>query len=273
MGDAATLPNGRRGVALALGGGAALGWAHIGVLRVLREEGITIGAVAGTSIGALAALCLAAGRLDVLEEVALGATRRRTLAYLDPHLARGAWLGGRRIARELEGHFAGVRLEALSIPIAIVAADLDTAEEIRLVAGAAISAVQASMALPGIFPPVRRDGRLLIDGGMVSNVPVAAARAIAPRLPIVAVDLMGDYAGHVGAIGARGPRTALGTVRSAFLMMMVRQQQLAARIDPAEVTITVPVGHVSTGHFHRARELILLGEHAARTALPAIACL
>ena len=83
------------GIALALGGGAARGWAHIGALRALGEEGIRIDAVAGASIGALAALCFAAGRLDILEEIALGATHRRVLAYLDPHLGRGAGFGGR----------------------------------------------------------------------------------------------------------------------------------------------------------------------------------
>ena len=260
------------GIALALGGGAALGWAHIGVLRTLAEAQVPIGAVAGTSIGALAAVCLAADRLDAMEAIARGATRTRILAYLDPHLARGALLGGRRIARELAEHLgAETSFADLALPCAAVAADLDTGEEVRLAAGPVIDAVQASIALPGLFRPVRRDGRLLIDGGMVANVPLGASRALAPALPLVAVDLMADYAGHVrtGNWAARG-RPAFATLRSAFLMMMVRQTELAARLERPAVTIAPAVGHLSTGAFGRADELIGLGRAAAEAALPAI---
>lgn len=263
-----------RAIALALGGGAALGWAHIGVLRVLREEGIDVGAVAGTSIGALAALCLATDRLDVLEGIARGANRRRVLSYLDPHLRRGALLGGRRVAGELALHFDGVRLDALPIPISIVAADLDTADEVRLTAGPAVPAVQASMALPGLFRPVRHEGRTLIDGGMLANVPVAAARAIAPGLPVVAVDLMSDYAGHVRATAPGGAaRSSLATLRSAVLMMMVQQGRQAQAIDPPEILLSLPLGHLGIGSFTRAVELIALGRAAATAALPRIRAL
>src|SRR3546814_15429075 len=91
-------------IALALGGGAALGWAHIGVLRALHRHGVPIGAVAGTSIGALAAVCQAADRLDVLEDIARSARLRTVLRYLDPHFRRGAMLWGRTIARQLDRH-------------------------------------------------------------------------------------------------------------------------------------------------------------------------
>jgi len=259
-----------RGIALALGGGAARGWAHIGALRVLQEEGIALDAVAGTSIGALAALCLAADRLDVLEKLALSTTHRRVLAYLDPHLGRGAWLGGRRIARELNLHFGSLQLENLPIPIALIAADLQTAEEVRLTTGPAISAVQASIGLPGLFRPILRDGRLLIDGGMVANVPIGAVRALAPTRPVVAIDLMGDYAGYIRASTHDGQRSALGTIRSAFLMMTTQMTRQAIALDPPDVMITIPAGHIGTGAFTRAAELIRLGRQAVTEALPAI---
>jgi len=258
------------GVALALGGGAARGWAHIGALRVLQEEGIAIDAVAGTSIGALAAVCLATDRLDILENIALGATHRRVLAYLDPHLGRGAWLGGRRIARELNLHFGGLRLEDLPIPTALIAADLETAEEVRLTTGPVISAVQASIGLPGVFRPIRREGRLLIDGGMVANVPVAAAGALAPGRPVIAIDLMGDYSGYIRASTRDGGHSALGTLRSAFLMMLTQQTRQAIALNPPDIMITIPVAHISTGAFTRAAELIELGRQAVMQALPAI---
>ncbi len=255
---------------MALGGGAARGWAHIGALQVLREHGVGVGAIAGTSIGALAALCLATERLDVLETIALGTTHRRVLAYLDPNLGRGGWLGGRRIARELSEHFADLQLEDVPIPIALVAADLHTAEEVRLMSGPAISAVQASIGLPGIFKPIARDGRLLIDGGMVANVPIGAARALAPARPLVAIDLMSDYAGYIRASREAGEGSAFGTLRSAFLMMVTNQTRQAVALDPPEVLITIPIGHISTGAFTRAIELIQLGRDAVTAALPAI---
>jgi len=258
------------GVALALGGGAARGWAHIGALHALREEGIEVAAVAGTSIGALAALSFAADRLDILEAIALGATHRHVLAYLDPHLGRGAWLGGRRIARELEQHIGAIQLEDLPIPVALIAADLMTGEEVRLTSGPAVTAAQASIGLPGIFRPIERDGRLLIDGGMVSNLPVGAARVLAGGRPVVAIDLMGDYAGYIRASSPDGHPSALGTVRSAFLMMTVQQTRQAVALDPPDVLVTIPAGHISTSAFTRAVELIRIGREAVVAALPAI---
>ena len=265
-----TPPADGKGVALALGGGAARGWAHIGALQALQEEGIRVEAVAGTSIGALAALSFAADRLDILESIALGATHRHVLAYLDPHLGRGAWLGGRRIARELEQHIGPIQLEDLPIPVSLVAADLKTGEEVRLTSGSAVTAVQASIGLPGIFRPIERDGRLLIDGGMVSNLPVGAARVLASGRPVVAIDLMGDYAGYVRASAPDGHPSALGTVRSAFLMMTIQQTRQAVALDPPDVLVTIPAGHISTGAFTRAVELIRLGREAVTAALPAI---
>lgn len=254
-------------VALALSGGSARGWAHIGVLRVLAEAGVGIGAVAGTSIGALAALAYAAGKLDALEATARGATFGRVLSYLDPHAGRGAWLGGRRIARELSTHFAGLRLEALPIPVALVAADLATGEEIRLRDGPAIAAVQASIALPGVFRSVRRDGRVLIDGGMVANLPLGAARALAPALPLVGVDLITDYRGPTGSPAAPS------ILRAAFLMTVRSQTRLAVALDPPDLLVTIPAGHIGLGAYTRAEELIALGREAASAALPAIRAL
>ena len=143
----------------------------------------------------------------------------------------------------------------------------------RLSAGPLVDAVTASMALPALFRPVRRDGRTLIDGGMVCNIPVAAARALAPGLPVVAVDLMGDYEGHVRAFAARGDRSAMATLRGAFLMMMRQLERQSLALDAPDVLISLPLGHLSTGAFHRAEELIGLGREAARASLAAIRAL
>jgi NTE family protein len=217
-------------------------------------------------------VCAATDRLDVLEEFARGTSIARVFHYLDLELARGALLGGRRIARELTRHFGDGRLEALPIPTAVVAADLLTGDEVALADGPIVESVLASMALPGLFRAIERDGRLLVDGGLVANLPLAAARALAPALPRVAVDLMGDYAGYTRALTPERARRqpAVGVVRTSFLMMIAHQAELQLALDPPDVLIRPPLGHIGTGAFHRAEELIEIGRAAAQAAVPAI---
>lgn len=264
-------------VALALGGGAALGWAHIGVLRALQRHDVPIGAVAGTSIGALAAVCQAADRLDVLEEIARSATIRTVLRYLDPHMRKGAMLGGRAIARQLDRHLGHARFEELPIPCAVVAADLVAGEAVVIAKGPVDEAVRASMALPGIFHPVIRDGHILVDGGIVMPVPVEAVRGIAPGLPVIAVNLQSDYARRALAVGLRlHPRpalTSLSVLRSATGLMLSRLARQSLSLHPPELELALSVGHIDVRHFTRARELIDIGLSATEEAMPAIRAL
>jgi NTE family protein len=262
-------------IALALGGGAALGWAHIGVLRALEEGGIEVGAVAGTSIGALAAVCLAADRLGTLEEIARSANLRTMLRYLDPHMRRGAVLGGRTIARELQLHLGHLAFEDLAIPAAAVAADLATGEAVILDKGPVADAVRASMALPGIFHPVIHEARVLIDGGAVMPVPVSVARDLGGDMPVVAVNLQGDYANRANATGLRNGRrfTTMGVVRSAAGLLFARLARQSLELTPPDLEIAPRVGHIEVHHFMRAHELIEIGRSATEDALPAIRAL
>lgn len=264
-------------IALALGGGAALGWAHIGVLRALHRHDVPIGAVAGTSIGALAAVCQAADRLDVLEGIARSATIRTVLRYLDPHLRKGAMLGGRAIARQLDRHLGHARFEDLGIPCAVVAADLVAGEAVVIDSGDVAEAVRASMALPGIFHPVIRDRRVLVDGGVIMPVPVEAVRMIAPGLPVVAINLQNDYARRALAVGLRvDPKpilTSLSVLRSATGLMLSRLARQSLSLSPPDLELPLPVGHIDVRHFTRAHELIEIGTHAVIEALPSIRAL
>jgi NTE family protein len=262
-------------IALALGGGAALGWAHIGVLRALEEGGIEVGAVAGTSIGALAAVCLAADRLGTLEEIARSANLRTMLRYLDPHMRHGAVLGGRTIARELQLHLGHLAFEDLAIPAAAVAADLATGEAVILDKGPVADAVRASMALPGIFHPVIHEARVLIDGGAVMPVPVSVARSLGGDMPVVAVNLQGDYANRANATGLRNGRrfTTMGVVRSAAGLLFARLARQSLELTPPDLEIAPRVGHIEVHHFMRAHELIEIGRSATEDALPAIRAL
>lgn len=262
------------GVALALGGGAALGWAHIGVLRVLEAAGIPVTAVAGTSIGALVAVALAADALDDLEALARDANALAVLRLLDPHFKRGALLGARGIARRLEAHLAGHDLARLGLPCAVTAADLVTGTLVVLRNGPATPAVLASIAIPGVFPPVRRDGALLVDGGVLMPVPVAAARALCAR-PVVAVNLQADYprrARRIGVTPTRLPST-LQTTQAGLAMLLMRLAETTLALDRPDFELAPAVGDISATAFTRGAELIARGAAAAEAALDAIRAL
>ncbi len=263
-------------VALALGGGAALGWAHIGVVRTLVERGVKIDAVAGTSIGAVVAACIAADKLDALEELALSATGLTVLSYLDVSF-RGGMLGGRTIERQLRLHFDGLRLENLPLPCATVAADLISGTEVVLRDGSVVEAVRASLAIPGIFKPVLREGRMLADGGLVNPVPVSAARQISTS-PIIAVNLQGDYANRAATAGFRRAASAsrvsaIRTTRASLGLLLSTLANHVLAAHPADLVITPPIGHIDVGDFTRADDLIQAGRRATEAAWDQIAAL
>ncbi|KPQ11948.1 MAG: NTE family protein [Saliniramus fredricksonii] len=178
-------------IGIALGGGAARGWSHIGVLRVLAEEGIVPDMVAGTSIGAVVGGCLAAGKLDDLEEFARSLTRARVLGLLDFSLGASGLIAGEKLRQLLQEDLGGLRIEELPMRFGAIATEITTGHEIWLTRGRLLRAVQASYALPGIINPVRIGNRLLVDGTLVNPVPVSAARALGADV-VLCVNLNGD---------------------------------------------------------------------------------
>lgn len=199
------------GIGLALGGGAARGWAHVGVLRVLEELGVRPDVVCGASIGALVGLYYASGRLDALEE-SIGELEPDTVsAYFSVNLtARGGFVDGSRLEAFLETQFADAHIQDLERTYAAVATSLNTGRAVSLDSGSAVRAVRASIALPGIFTPVEYDGDWLVDGGLVQPVPVSlcrelgASRVIAVNLNEGLVQNGGREATASGALDAEG---------------------------------------------------------------------
>ncbi|WP_372425540.1 patatin-like phospholipase family protein [Salinarimonas chemoclinalis] len=178
-------------IGIALGGGAARGWSHIGVLRVLSEAGIEPDVIAGSSIGAVVGGCYAAGKLDDVEAFARGLTKRRVLGLLDFHIGASGLIAGHRLKRLLEVDLGALRIEDLPRTFAAIATELGTGHEVWLTKGPLVQAVNASYALPGIIDPVRIGGRLLMDGALINPVPVTTARALGADL-VVCVNLNGD---------------------------------------------------------------------------------
>jgi NTE family protein len=291
---------------IALGGGAALGLAHIGVLRVLERAGLAPGVVSGTSMGAVVGAAYAAGKLDLLEALAREVNWRRVLRLTDFQLGGSGVLEGRAIERELRRHFGEQRIEDLPIPFAAVATDLGTGAAWTATAGDLVTAVRASISLPAVFAPVRVGGHLLVDGGLVANVPVAATRALGADI-VVGVDVTADFEGVAATVGLRDhllpegqrhgirarlwaavPRRlrgwpllrrlrawadepsliAVALASSALALRQLSLQQNAA--DPAALTVTPRVGHIFHGEFDRAEELIRIGEAAMEESLDAL---
>jgi len=305
-----SLPGARHpALGLALGGGAALGLAHIGVLRVLERAGLQPAVVSGTSMGAVVGAAYAAGKLDVLEALARAVNWRHVLKMTDFQLGGNGVLEGRAIVSELRRYFGNQRIDTLPLPFAAVATDLLTGDAWTATGGDLVTAIRASISLPAIFKPVPLGERLLVDGGLVANVPVAAARSLGAEI-VLGVDVTADFDGVATTVGLRdhllpehqrrGHRARLWAAIPRFLRgwplirrlrawadepsllavalsssaLMLRQaSQLQNASDPPELAITPRVGHIFHGEFSRAEELIRIGADAMEQALPELRAL
>src|SRR4051812_39110646 len=191
-------------IGLALGGGAARGFAHIGILRTLIAHGIVPNVVVGTSIGAVVGGAYAAGQLDTLEEWARSLQPRNIFGYLDIRLNGSGLIGGAKLAAELEASMGQTLIEDLPVKYATVATEVRTGHEIWLTHGRMVDAMRASYALPGIFSPVLVGDRWLVDGALVNPVPVSAARAFGAEI-VIAANVSSDVFAHGTTVYAHGP--------------------------------------------------------------------
>jgi NTE family protein len=178
---------GRGRVGLALGSGAAKGWAHIGVIRALEARGVHADVVCGTSMGAVVGAAYAANRLDEFEAWAEDLEWTSVVGYLDLAM-RGGLIKARRLFEFFVNELPDVRIEDLPRPFASVGTDLSTGQEVWMREGRLLDALRASIALPGLITPARWEDRWLVDGGLVNPVPVSLARALGADF-VIAVDL------------------------------------------------------------------------------------
>ena len=286
-------------IGLALGAGAARGWAHVGVLRALEEAGLQVDLVCGTSIGALVGAAYAAGELERFEQWVLGMGVAEVVGFLDFTLS-GGLIKGERLVQFLRRNFADRPIEELPLPFAAVATVLATGAEVWLRTGSTVAAVRASIALPALLTPLVHDGELLVDGGLVNPVPVSLARAMGAEV-VIAVDLNSDLLGRhlrsvplepaaeeekeslpellrrlqsslAGLLPARGPQppaaSLLEVVASAVNIMQVRITRSRMAGDPPEALIAPRLAHLSLLDFHRGREAIEEGRRAVAGVLP-----
>jgi NTE family protein len=292
-------------IGLALGGGAARGWAHIGVLRAFMAAGIKPDVIAGTSVGAVVGGCYAAGRLDELEEFARSLTRRRVFGLMDFSLSGSGVISGDRLFGLLHAGLRDITIEELPLRFLAIASELRTGHEIWLGKGKLVTALRASCALPGVFPPAKVAGRWLVDGALVNPVPVSPCRALGANI-VIAVNLSTDILGRGTVIanqdllgtngdeepappnsvrtrrqdadqafrrGAFGRGSAPGLLSVMFDAFNIIQDRIArSRLagDPPDVMIGPRLQKIGLFEFDRAAESIDLGRDAAQRAIAQI---
>ncbi len=299
-------PVSRPKIGLALGGGAARGFSHIGILRTLLANGIVPDVIVGTSIGAVVGGSYAAGHLDTFEAWARGLQPKNVFGYLDIRLNGSGLIGGDKLAAQLEATFGKMRIEDLPFKFAAVGTEVKTGHEIWMTHGRLVDAMRASYALPGIFAPVLVGNRWLVDGALVNPVPVSAARALGAEI-VIACNVSTDVTGHGTTITMHGTGDEIETVAApavekkglgkffspektvkreffgvagrpgistvmveAFNIMQDRITRSRLAGDPPDVLISPRVGRIGWFDFHRADECIAHGARAGERAIESV---
>ncbi len=271
-------------IGLALGGGGARGLAHIGILKVLEREGISIAAIAGASIGGIVGGLYAAGKST--EEIEAEALKRGDIGQIykliDLRFMGSGLLKGNRI-KKLLGEMLGAEttFADLRLPLAVVTVDYNSGREVVLKDGSVVEAVRATMSVPGIFEPVEKDGYSLLDGGVLDNVPVSAARDLGAE-KVIAVDVLPNFRlnepGQEPVVPPLKPRRVPREYRQLWhveLIMIAAITEFRLKASPPDVIIRpdLPVDMDVLMSFDRPKEAIKAGERAVEAALPQIRAL
>jgi NTE family protein len=292
-------------IGLALGSGSARGWSHIGILRALAEIGIEPDLVCGSSVGAIVGASYAAGNLDKLEEWVTSLTRADVARFLDLNLSLNGFIDAPRLRSFFADYVCAeaVRIEELGKTFATVSTDLENGREIWFTEGSVLDAVWASMSLPGLFPPIRNQGRWLVDGGLVNPVPVSVCRALGAD-KVIAVNLNGaivgrhflhriedeaDQAAADGLLsmlrktvknyssslfGSNGTNDSAPGLFDAIIgsINIVQDRITRSRMagDPPDIMLAPRLSHIGLMEFYRAREAIQEGRECVQRMLPEI---
>jgi NTE family protein len=289
-------------IGIALGGGGARGWAHIGVLRTLIKAGFEPTIVAGTSIGAIVGGAYAAGKLDELEQFARSLDRKAAWKLADMNLGKGGGLvTGDKLAQALTEIVGDPEISKLKKKFTAVATELFTGHEVWIEDGSLMTAMRASYALPGILVPVTIENRPLIDGGITNPVPVSAARALGAQF-VIAVPLPASQTPNqrfarepVPEAEGNAWQKALAVFReperfvarqlfgdepgelttatvsvAALNILLDRMTRVRLASDPPDVTINSDIGKIALLEFDRADEAIAIGAAATERVLPEI---
>ncbi len=276
-------------IGLALGAGAARGWAHIGIIKALEELGVKIDVVAGCSIGAYVGAAYASGRLDVLEEWAYTLTEWQVFGLLGIGFRRGGLASGQKVFEKHRNDFCAPSFETMEKPFTAVATDLYSGKEVIFDRGDISDAIQASCAIPALFAPIEHEGRWLVDGAVVNPVPVNQCRQLGADF-VIAVNLSADFRPQLiekfeddheknqlktdefmekGSSGfmkqwfspapkeskKKSPPGIMGVMSSSLEILQARVTRSRLAGDPPDILIEPQLRDVGLLEFHRAEEL------------------
>jgi NTE family protein len=243
-------------IGLALGGGAALGLAHIGVLKVLSEEGIVVDRVAGTSAGAVVGAALCAGR--GWREIRDAARRLEWSHIISLTIPRQGMMRLDKLERYIEAMTGARDFSELDIPFAAVATDLEKGVPVVFTSGSVAKAVRASCSVPGLFEPFRDGDTALVDGGLVNDVPADVARALGADL-VIAVNL------HSRKFQSGPPRNILDIAYYTFDILLANAGQKG--MSSADLVVSPDLQGFHYRNLKKADELVSRGEHAMHGSL------
>ena len=293
-------------IGIALGGGAARGWAHIGILRWLREHDLFPDVICGTSIGALVGAATAADGLDKLDIWARELSWQDVVSYLDVSF-NGGFIHGKRLFQFFESRFPDRDITQLPRSFGAVATELSSGQEVWFREGSMYRALRASVALPGLFTPVKHNDQWLVDGGLVNPVPVSLCRAMGAERVIAvdlnadllsrrAADLQGVESGRLDKAFSRMQEipwlanlgdglmtrtqqwvndvtrsgdsipSLVDVIAQSVYIMQVRITRARMAGDPPDVMLVPKLGHIRLLEFHRAAEAIDEGYRCAAAA-------
>jgi NTE family protein len=258
----------RRKIGLALGGGAARGLAHIGVLAVLEKEGIPIDMIAGTSAGAAVGALYAQGKdASQIKDLAIKMGRMQFLSLVDLALPRSGFIEGTRIKNLLKSIIGDIKFSDLRIPLACVATDIRSGEELVISQGSVLEAVRASISVPVIFTAVKWQDRYLVDGGLVNPVPVKTVREMGADF-IIAVNVMP----HIGDRTQRAKKSKQPGMFQVMLqsIYIATYSLVKSSLERADIVIEPQLTNIGYGDFRHIRECISQGELAAQESIPKI---
>jgi NTE family protein len=289
---------------IALGSGSSRGWSHIGIIRALAEIGIEADIVCGCSVGAIVGASFAAGNLNRLEHWVTSLTRTEVARFLDINLSLSGFVDAPRLRSFFAENVCAedVGIEQLVRTFATVSTDLETGREIWFTEGSVLDAVWASMSIPGLFPPLRNQGKWLVDGGLVNPVPVSLCRALGADI-VIAVNLNAAIAGRhfirgggddsesappdslistvrktvrsysASLFGSNGTDDAPGLFDAISGSLNIMQERITrSRMagDPPDIVLAPRLSHIGLMEYYRAREAIQEGRECVGRMLPEI---
>lgn len=274
-------------VGLVLGSGSARGLAHLGVLNVLKEAGVEIEFVAGTSVGALVGAFFVAGKIDKLMEFTKSLTSWESLKFADFMIPKNGLIEGKKIERFLRDNLGYTKIEDLDIPFACVTVDYYTGAEVILKSGDLVNAVRASISIPGIFKPVPVSNLLLVDGGVINPVPVGVVRELGAEY-VIAVDICPRIS-HVkissdvidynltrqgvlsktrfGRKNSYSPPNIFEVILGSISIMEASISNMRMKNEKPDVIIKPDIFNVGLFDFHKYKLGVFRGEQAAKGVL------